>query len=135
MIIKMNTTLRIFVFTVAVAVFTVVFVSLVRRKINESSSILWLSVGVLALAVGIFPDSVDYVARWMGVTYEPSLVFMTAIALLLLIVFRNNCHIATLELKVRELAMQLSIIKSEHSCSDAHAGECAAAPEESVGRE
>ena len=109
----MNVSLRILVLLVGLGVFAIVFSSLAKRKINERSSILWLIIGLLVLLAGIFPDFVTFLAGHLGVSYEPSLVFLLATMALLLIEFRNNCHVADLEQRLRELAIQLSITKNE----------------------
>ena len=121
----MSLALRTLIFIVAFGVFVIVFTSLIRRKLNESSSILWLVIGFFAMIFGIYPELLSIMGDSLGIEYKPGLLFMIAIAVLLLIVFRNNCHITVLELKVRELTMQLSLMKGESEKNGTNALETA----------
>ena len=108
----MNIGIRIVVLIAGLIVFAGVFQSLINRKINEAISFLWMIIGLAALFAGIFPTLVERFAYTIGME-PPSLVFIFAIILLLLIVYNNTSRIAMQDAKIRELSIQLSILKSD----------------------
>lgn len=114
----MDLKLRIIALVAGLLVFGGVFMSLINRKINESISFFWLIIGVVSLAGGIFPQGLDYIAALFGIAYPPSIIFVAAIIILLLIVYSNSSQISLMNSKLRELSMQISILKSEQKITD-----------------
>ena len=64
------------------------------------------------LFLSIFPKSIDFVAKKIGVSYPPSLLFVLAIVFLLFINFRNSKRIAEQQLKIIELAQNIAVLKN-----------------------
>lgn len=97
------------------AVYTVVVISLlVRGKINERNTLVWLSGSILILIVSANPDLLDWIALHVGVDYPPSLLFLFSVLVLLLVVLYQSIQISMLNEKIKELAQYISIIQ----CSD-----------------
>jgi hypothetical protein len=102
-----------FSITAALVVLTVVIVLLRRRRLRERHAVWWLVAGTLALIVGIFPDSLDRAARFLGVGLPANLVFFTSIAVLFLVSLQHSSELTTLETKTRILAEKIALMELE----------------------
>lgn len=108
----MSGTVKLIIFLLGVSFVFTVFYLLVRHKINERNSLLWLagSLGILVLAT--IPNLLDIVARWLGVSYPPTLLFLLSILVILLIILHQSIQISVLQARCRELTQYLAIVKS-----------------------
>jgi hypothetical protein len=105
----MSSLLKIIIF-LSGALFTfTVLALLVRRKINERNSLVWLTGAVLIMIISLYPALLDWIARQVGVDYPPSLLFLFSILVLLVIVLYQSIQISMLNEKVKELAQHISI--------------------------
>lgn len=98
---------------VAVLIF-LFLINLVRqRKITIKESFWWVtgSIGIIFLA--IFPYSIDYLAKKLGIGYPPSLLFLICIVFLLFINFRFSRRISDLQIKIIEISQELAILKEK----------------------
>jgi hypothetical protein len=87
----------------------VVLTLLVKRKINERNSLVWLTGVVLIMIISLNPDLLDWIARKVGVDYPPSLLFLFSILILLVIALYQSIQISMLNEKVKVLAQHISI--------------------------
>ena len=110
----MNLTLGIFVMAIGVLFFTIIIYMLVKQKLNESNSILWLVIAFLTLLFGCFPELLVTLADFIGIAYQPTLLFLVATIVLLLIAFKSSLEISELSAKLNETAITLSILKEEN---------------------
>jgi hypothetical protein len=110
----MDVTLRIFVIVLSLLFFFAVMRMLVKQKMNESQSILWLVVALLSVIIGIFPDLIDLLAYFLHADYPPAVLFLVAILLLLIVSFKSSIDIYKSETRLIELTVTLSILKEEH---------------------
>ena len=110
----MDITLRLFVLLVSVSVFFLVIFKLLKHQLSESNSILWIAIGFMTLIAGVFPDIVDWLAFSVGIAYPPTLLFLLAMIVFMLILFQNSMYISRMQEKVDEIATTLSIIKEEN---------------------
>lgn len=100
---------KLFLILCAVLYTVVVIHLLVKRKINEKNTIHWLSAVFLVLVLAAIPDLLDKAARFIGISYPPSLLFLFSSLVLLYIVLRQAVQISALDDKVRELAQLVAI--------------------------
>jgi len=109
----MDIALRIFIIAISVFIFFNVIFMLIKRRLDESNSILWLFVSVVILLVGIFPGIIDRAAMLIGIDYQPALLFLVAIIVLFMIVFSCSMAISRMKSEISELAIILSLLKEE----------------------
>ncbi|NTW05187.1 MAG: DUF2304 domain-containing protein [Peptococcaceae bacterium] len=88
---------------------------LVKGKINERNSLLWLLGSLVILVLSSMPDALDVVARAVGVHYPPTLLFLLSILVILFILLYQSIQISILQGKCNELAQQLSILKARNN--------------------
>ena len=101
-------------FFVAIALLIVGFiVYLLRsRKLREKYAALWLLVGVIALALALFPALLEKSASLLGIEVPSNLLFILAILLLLGVALHLSLEISRLEDETRVLAEHVAILNT-----------------------
>ena len=83
----------------------VAIVELMRRStLRERHAVWWLVGGVLALVIAIFPQTLTWTARLLGIAVPTNLVFFVAIGLLFLVSLQYGAELTRVEDKMRSLA-------------------------------
>jgi hypothetical protein len=85
------------------------------RKLRAKYSILWLSIGVVLIGLSAWPDLLDRVSDWLGISYGPATFLLGAITLLFLIVIHFSFELSRLEERTRSLAEELALRSVEVS--------------------
>jgi uncharacterized membrane protein len=108
-----------------VALAIVGIVILVRRRyLKAKYSLLWLSLGAVMVVIAVVPGLLDWTAERLGIWYQPTLLILLGLALLLLIVVHFSYELTRSENRTRELAEQLALLRLrvtelQHSIDDA----------------
>lgn len=110
--------LDIFVLVVALLNVGVVLVLVRRRQLREKYALLWLSVGIGGIMVGLGRTLVDRVAHAIGVSYGPSAVFLVAILFLLLVSMHLSWEVSRLEEHTKTLAQELALLRGDHDAAN-----------------
>lgn len=97
-----------YVFGILAAVLALVaIIELMRRTtLRERHAIWWLVGGVFALIVAVFPQTLTWAARLLGIAVPTNLVFFVAIGLLFLVSLQYGAELTRIEEKLRVLAEQ-----------------------------
>ncbi len=82
-----------------------------RRRLSESYALLWLGVGLGALALGLARPLVDRVSSALGIAYGTSLVFGVALLFLLAVCINLSIHVSDLESRVESLAEEVALLR------------------------
>ena len=85
-----------------------------KKRFSIKESFWWMIASLIMLVLAIFPYSIDWVAKKVGIEYPPSLLFVLCIIFLVLMNFRNSKRISEQQIKIIELAQNLAILKSEN---------------------
>ncbi len=109
----MTVGLRILCMCAGFFVFLVTVRLLIRCKMDEANSFLWIPLGVGALISGFFPEVVAWISAALGVQNPPTLVLIAAIVLVILILLKNTLEISIYKSENHELSMQVSMLNSE----------------------
>ena len=89
-------------------------IHIVRKgKFSIKESFWWVFASIVMLLLSIFPYSIDWFAKKIGVDYPPSLLFVLCIIFLMFINFRNSKRLSELQMKVIELGQELAIVKEK----------------------
>ena len=103
-----------------VVVFCVVLVGAVfllrllrKRQLRGKYTLLWMFVGAVALILAAFPSLLDRTARALHIYSSPNLLFLLAIAFLLLVCIYFSWELSRLEERTRVLAEELAIQRGE----------------------
>jgi hypothetical protein len=84
-----------------------------RRELRGKYSLLWLAVGIFGLVIALVPGLLDDVADWFGVGYPPAILFVIAIAFLVLVVVHLSWELTRLEDRTRTLAQELAMLRHD----------------------
>ena len=102
-----------YVFGIASAVLMlIVVVELLRRRhLRERHAVWWFFAGLLALTAGIFPSTLEWAARLIGIEVPINLVFFVSIAILFLVCLQHSAELTKLESKTRTLAERVALLE------------------------
>lgn len=106
---------RTHVFVIAATIVCVVFIlRLVRRHgLRSKYSLLWLSLGVLLAALGVFPGLLVAASRLVGIHYPPATFLAFAVGFLFLVVIHFSWELSRLEERTRILAESSALLGAE----------------------
>ena len=114
----------------AIVAFSLLFIlRLVRqRKLRGKYALLWVGVGLLLFAFAVWPDVIIPVAEWVGVEYEPAVVFGAAIAFLFLMVVHFSFELSRSEDRTRVLAEEVALLRARLDAEDPPVDRTSTAP-------
>ena len=107
----MNVRAYVFGITAALFVLIMVIYLLRRRRLRERHAVWWMFAGVLALIVGVFPDSLEHTARAVGIELPINLVFFVSITLLFLESLLHRAELTKLQSLTRDLAETVALLE------------------------
>jgi hypothetical protein len=84
-----------------------------KRQLRGKYTLLWMFVGAAALILAAFPSLLDRTARWLHIYSSPNLLFLLAIAFLLIVCIYFSWELSRLEERTRVLAEELAIQRGE----------------------
>ena len=80
-----------------------------RRRLSESYALLWISVAIVGVALGLARPLVDRLSTTLGVSYGSNLVFAVVCLFLLVVAVNLSVHVSRLEQRVERLAQELAL--------------------------
>lgn len=98
---------------IALLIIIYIFYSIRKNKLSVTNSFIWILFGIIILVLAIFPYSLDWLARMVGIDYPPALFLTIAVVILFITNFQYSKKIEDLHKKVIDLGQELSILKSE----------------------
>ena len=102
---------NIFFIIASLIVIFYMFLSIKKNKLDVTQSFIWIIFCIVLLILSIWPKSLDWLARIIGVDYPPALFLTISSVILFIMNFIQSKKIVELEKKVIDLAQELSIIK------------------------
>lgn len=93
-----------------------------RRKLREEYSILWLLGSLLILVLSVRQEWLVKFARFAGIAYSPSLLFLVGILFIMLILIHFSIAVSKLHQMNKRVAQQLSLLKLEIGAPDSDPG-------------
>lgn len=83
------------------------------RQMRGKYTLLWMFVGLVVVALALYPDGLDHASRWLDIYYAPTTLFLGGIAFLLLVCVYFSWELSRLEERTRVLAEELAILRGE----------------------
>lgn len=74
----------------------------------------WLIGIALLLVLDLFPDIVETITDWVGIELPINLLFLVAIGLCMVLIFRQSMEISRLKEEHKKLAQEMAIIKEKN---------------------
>ena len=87
---------------------------IVKKRMSDSHSVLWIGIGIVAVILGIFPALIPWIAEMLGIWYAPSILLLVATIGLLLILFRNTIVVSGHADEIHEMTIQIALLKDEN---------------------
>lgn len=97
--------------TIIGAVIFLIILTLVRRgKLQEKFALTWFAIGIIVVFLGLFPVIIDKIARIIGITYPPALLFAMAVGVLLIQNLYLFIFSSQNEVRIKELIQQVALL-------------------------
>lgn len=97
----------------ALLIIIYMLISIRKNRLSVTNSFIWIIFCIGLLILSIWPQSLDWLADFMGITYPPTLFLTVAVISLFVLVFIQSKKIELLQKKVTDLAQELSNVKHE----------------------
>lgn len=91
---------------------------IMRGRIREEYSIIWLCCTVLLLVFSIWREGLNVVAQLFGVFYPPSLVFMAATFAIIIFLVHLSIVVSRLQRQLKDAAQEIALLRSSQSRRD-----------------
>lgn len=91
---------------------------IVRGRIREEYSIIWLCCTVLLLVFSIWREGLNVVAQLFGVFYPPSLVFMAATFAIIIFLVHLSIVVSKLQRQLKDAAQEIALLRSSQNRRD-----------------
>lgn len=114
----MSGLLRIIILLLGLSISWFVLLLLIRKKINEKNTIVWLVGVFIVIVLSVNPQMLDVAAAWVGVDYPPSLLFLCAFIVLLIIALYQSVQISQLYDKLKEVSQFVALQQQHESAVD-----------------
>lgn len=91
----------------------VTFVGIIKKirnaKMRIEISLFWIIFSGIILLISVFPQSVEFIARIIGVYDVPNCIFLIVIFILLVNQFMSSIKISQMEQKLSDLTQELAV--------------------------
>ena len=104
---------NIFLVIGALVVMIYMFISIRRNKLDVTQSFIWIVFCIGLLILSIWPSSLDWLAKLIGIEYPPALFLSVAVVILFVMNFIQSKKIVELHKRVIDLGQELSVVKSD----------------------
>jgi hypothetical protein len=104
-------------FTVLVAGFALAgaILYLVRRDhLYIRQGLFWIAAALVSLGFAIWPSAIDSLGALLGIAYPPTLLFLTAILVLVVKVLFADIALTKLRRDLRRLNQRIALLEAEH---------------------
>lgn len=95
------------------ALFVLVFELVRQRRLMERYALLWLFSSTVLLALAVWKEGLETLARGVGIFYAPSALFAVALGFILLLLMHFSLVISTLTDQNKLLAQKLGMLQQQ----------------------
>jgi len=109
----MSERLNIILIVIAVTIFLGIISLIVKRKLNEEFSFIWLIIAFVFLILALIPEAGIKLAQYFGTILPINTLFFLSIILILFLCLYFSLKISTLTNRLKNLTQQVALLKSE----------------------
>ena len=109
----MQIRVQIFSVLVGLALLLVIFHLIRKNKLQEKYSLLWIASALLLLLMAVWRNLLETFARWVGVFYAPSALFLVVAFCGMIIALHFSVVISGLTQQNKSLAQEIALLKEE----------------------
>jgi hypothetical protein len=84
-----------------------------RDHLHLGHGLFWLGVAALAAVLGVWPETIDRMATFTGISYPPSLLLLLSVIVLLIKTLHTDMLNTRIERQVKRLNQRLAILDLE----------------------
>ena len=95
----------------AVMLLLIVLEMVRRRRLMERYALLWLFSAIVILALAIWTDALNVIARSMGIISAPNALFFVAVAFILLLLLHFSAAMSRLSDQTKVLAQRYALLE------------------------
>lgn len=111
----MKSILQIFLLVCALLFSYVVVRLLLKNRISERNSVIWLGGAIVIFLISGNTALFDHVARMLGIDYPPALLFLLSTLVLLLFSLYQTIQITKLSSKIKDISQYLALNPKEET--------------------
>jgi hypothetical protein len=104
-------TLNITTTVIGIILFLIILVLVRRGHLQEKYSLIWFTIGLAVMVLGIFPRIIDKIGRMSGIRYPPILLLVIAVGVLLVLSLRLFIITSQNEVHIRKLLQQTAVLE------------------------
>lgn len=86
-----------------------------KKHLSENQAILWIGGVAGLLILSIFPQILPWAAGLLGIWWPPASLIFFFLVIIILIILRHTVTISAMETEIKELAMQIVLLKESNS--------------------
>jgi len=109
----MSERLNILLISIAIFIFVGIITLVVKRRLNEEYSFIWLLIAFIFLILALMPVIALFLANLFGTILPINTFFFLGIILILFLCLYFSLKISTLTNRVKNLTQQVALMKSE----------------------
>lgn len=91
-----------------------IFRLIVKGKLREEYSFIWIVCTALLLLFSIWRDGLDVIAKLLGVFYAPSLIFLGAIFAIVIFLVHLSVVNSRQHQQIKEISQELALLKEKY---------------------
>lgn len=91
----------------------IIFQLVIKGKMREEYSILWILCTILLLVFSFWRDGLDMIAGALGVYYAPSLVFLVGLFVIIIFLVHLSVVNSNQHLQIKNLAQTLALLEKK----------------------
>lgn len=107
--------MRIRILSIVIAVLFMLFIFrlIIKGKLREEYSIVWILCTAVLLLFSIWREGLDVMARLLGVIYAPSLIFMAALFAIVIFLVHLSVVNSKQQKQIKDLAQEMALLKEK----------------------
>lgn len=105
--------LQIIAITIALIFMFFIFRLIVKGKLREEYSFIWIVCTTLLLLFSIWRDGLDIIAGLLGIYYAPSLIFLGAIFAIVIFLVHLSVVNSKQHKQIKELSQKLALLSEK----------------------
>lgn len=106
-------TIQIVSITGALLFMLTIFRLIVRGKLREEYSIIWIICTILLIVFSIWRHGLEQISALVGVFYPPSLVFLAALSAILVFLVHLSVVISKLQNQIKDLTHEIAYMRQD----------------------
>ncbi len=92
-----------------------IFRLIIQGRLREEYSIIWILCTLILVVFSIWRKGLDQISHWLGVYYPPSLIFLAAIAAIIVFLVHLSIVVSKLQSQVKILTQEIAFLKQNHA--------------------